>query len=114
MTRVWDRAALAEQKRNRQHSDAWPCLPVPEQWAWGRVGSLPGFAQYPFTEIAQKGTGMLPACLLVGTKEENQFIAEMESAHFNHFKVIEMGKNGSAGHQVGFISGQRCPKDPPG
>ena len=32
---------------------------------------------------------MLPACLLVGTKEENQFIAEMESAHFNHFKVID-------------------------
>lgn len=59
------------------------------QCAWGHVGSLSVFAWCPFTEIAQKATGMLPASHPVGTEKWNQFIAI--STYF--FNVIQMGEN---------------------
>lgn len=67
------------------------------------------FAWYPFTEIAHKGTRMMPAYCLAGAEEQNQMIAIPR--YF--FKVIKMGENWSAGHQVpeqvGCVSGHRGP-----
>lgn len=63
-------------------------------WAVGleTCGFLPASTRYPFTEIAQKGPGVLPAYPLVGAEESNQFIAI--PGYFS--KVLEMGENWSA------------------